>query len=101
LQDPSLAYRFQESVFENQDQFLHLGEPFLYQTADKLGVDVAKMKTDMGSPQVERQIEEDRKLARANGIEGTPSFLIGSEKVVGALPYDQIRKVIDEQLHQE
>ncbi|MGZ3742457.1 MAG: DsbA family protein [Pseudobdellovibrionaceae bacterium] len=100
LQNPSLAYSYQKELFENQDKLASQGEPYLYVVAEKLGVDVTKMKSDMNGEAVTKAIAEDQELADAHSFKGTPSFLVGTEEVVGAQPYDEIKKVIDKQLGQ-
>ena len=98
MQSSSLAYSFQESLFNHQEELREKGEPFLYELAQKLGVDVTQMKTDMNSAAVERSLAEDRSAADAHNFKGTPSFMIGTEPVQGALPYVEIKKIIDRQL---
>lgn len=98
LQSSSLAYSYQSELFDNQEKLANQGESYLYQLAEKVGVNVPKMKTDMNGEVVAKIISEDQQLAKAHNFRGTPSFLIGSEPVVGALPYEEIKKVIDKQL---
>lgn len=100
LQSPTLAYAYQAALFENQDKFVSEGEPYLYSLAQKLGVDVDQMKTDMNGDQVAKSIARDNQLAQAHNFKGTPSFMIGTEPVQGAYPYDQIKSIIDKQLGQ-
>lgn len=42
------------------------------------GVDVERAMDDRGVPEVERQLQAAEELAAANGIQSTPSFLIGT-----------------------
>ncbi len=63
----------------------------------KLGLDPAKLKADMESPEVEALIENNRKLAEAIGVEATPAFVIGSEVVPGALSEAGFRTLIEAQ----
>jgi len=100
LQSPSLAYSFQKELFDNQDKLVSQGEAFLYEVAENLGIDVTKMKSDMNGDAVAKSIAEDQQLADSHNFKGTPSFMIGTEPIVGALPYDEIKKVIDKQLGQ-
>jgi protein-disulfide isomerase len=48
------------------------------------GVDMARLNTDIHSPEVKATIEENMKLAEALGLSGTPS-VVGSDVVVGAV----------------
>lgn len=44
--------------------------------AKKAGLNVAKMKKDMQSPQIKADLDTDYKLAQALGLPGTPGFII-------------------------
>lgn len=98
MQNPSLAYTFQNDLFANQSEFKTKGEPYLYDLANKIGVDVTQMKTDMAGPDIAKSIADDQAAATQHALTGTPSFMIGTEAVTGALPYSEIKKVIDRQL---
>jgi len=53
--------------------------------AKEIGMDMARIQKDMKSPAVKATLEEDFKLAEALGLNGTPSYVIGSSVVVGAI----------------
>lgn len=44
------------------------------------------------------KIEEDVRQAQALGISGTPAFLVNGRLVSGAVPYEQLKQVLDEEL---
>jgi protein-disulfide isomerase len=73
-----------------------LTEAAIYQTAKDVGLDVARLKKDMSSPIVLRTIKENRELATAMGIRGTPSIVIGELMAPGAISYDQMTAMIDQ-----
>jgi protein-disulfide isomerase len=52
--------------------------------AEKIGLDIAKLKKDIGSAEVKKEIEDTRALATKMGISGTPHFLVGDRVVAGA-----------------
>jgi protein-disulfide isomerase len=52
--------------------------------AEKLGLDMAKLKRDMASAEVKKEIDETRALAMKLGIQGTPHFLVGDRVIPGA-----------------
>jgi protein-disulfide isomerase len=52
--------------------------------AEKLGLDMTRLKKDMASPEVKREIDETRALAMKLGIQGTPHFLVGDRVIPGA-----------------
>jgi protein-disulfide isomerase len=100
LQSPQLAMTFHNELFANQEELQKKGEAYLFEVANKIGVNVERMKQDMDGPEVAKSLSEDQQAAEAHGFKGTPSFLIGSEPVVGAMPYSEIKKVIERQLNQ-
>jgi protein-disulfide isomerase len=53
--------------------------------AKDVGLDVARLEKDMKSDEVSKTIEESMKLAEALGLNGTPSYVIGSDVVIGAV----------------
>jgi len=53
--------------------------------AKEVGLDVARIERDLGGDEVRASIEESFKLAEKLGLNGTPSYVIGSEVVVGAV----------------
>ncbi len=60
--------------------------------AAETGLDVAKLKADMteDAEAIEKNINDNRALAQALGINGTPAFVIDDNLVPGAMPYDQL-----------
>ncbi len=52
--------------------------------AEKVGADMARLKKDMGSAEVKKEIDDTRALAQKMGISGTPHFLVGDKVVAGA-----------------
>ena len=53
--------------------------------AKEAGFDMARLEKDMESEEVKRTLEENFKLAEAMGMNGTPSYVIGKQVVVGAV----------------
>ena len=66
--------------------------------AAKVGVDVAKVKQAIETRKHEARVTKDQQLVRGVGAGGTPSFFINGRKVVGALPFESFKAVIDEEL---
>jgi protein-disulfide isomerase len=62
--------------------------------AKDAGLDIARIEKDVTSPEVRATIEENFKLAEAMGMNGTPSYVIGKEVVVGAVGLDGLKEKI-------
>jgi protein-disulfide isomerase len=63
--------------------------------AKDVGFDVAKLEKDMAGDEVKQQIEESLKLGEALGLNGTPSYVVGSDIVVGAVGIDALKGKIN------
>jgi protein-disulfide isomerase len=74
-------WEIHRAMLESQGQ---ASEASALRTAEKLGLDMAKLKRDMASAEVKKEIEETRKLATKIGIQGTPHFIVGDRVVAGA-----------------
>ena len=53
--------------------------------AKEIGLDVARIERDIKSDEVSKTLEESMKLAEALGLNGTPSYVIGNDVVIGAV----------------
>jgi len=62
--------------------------------AKEAGLDTARIEKDLASPEVRATIEENFKLAEAMGMNGTPSYVIGKQIVVGAVGLDSLKEKI-------
>ncbi|MCI0429370.1 MAG: DsbA family protein [Rhodospirillales bacterium] len=62
--------------------------------AGEVGVDTAKMESDMQAPEIAGMIQRNYDLAQALGITGTPSFVIGDQLIRGAIGMEQLKKRI-------
>ena len=73
-----------------------LGEENLMAIAKELGIDTAKLKTDMGECQqiIQADMEELAKFK----VNSTPTFFVNGIHVGGALPKEAFKKIIDERL---
>jgi protein-disulfide isomerase len=66
--------------------------------AQQLGLDMARFEADMKSPEFDKQVAADQALAATFGARGTPNFFINGRNLRGAQPFDNFKKVIDEEL---
>ena len=57
--------------------------------AKEVGLDMAKLEKDLASAEVRNTLEENFKLAEAMGMNGTPSYVIGKQVVIGAVGVGQ------------
>lgn len=62
--------------------------------AKEAGLDVARIERDMAGDEVRATIAENMKLAEALGLNGTPSYVVGEEVVVGAVGRDALKQKV-------
>src|SRR5436190_434594 len=63
--------------------------------AKDAGLDVARLEKDMASDEVKATIEESFKLADALGLNGTPSYVVGNDVVVGAVGLNSLKEKVN------
>ena len=63
--------------------------------AKDIGMNMAQIQKDAKSPEVKATLDEDFKLAEALGLNGTPSYVIGSDVVVGAIGLPGLQEKIN------
>jgi protein-disulfide isomerase len=66
--------------------------------AERLGLDWNRLRHDMNDPAVEQRLKDNIRLARAIGIEGTPTFIVGQKMVAGE-DMSEIKDAVTEARH--
>jgi protein-disulfide isomerase/sulfite exporter TauE/SafE/copper chaperone CopZ len=89
--DGAKYFEFHRRLFEGRGQ---ADRARALAAAKEAGVDMARLERDLASAEVQATINENFKLAEGLGINGTPSYVIGSEVVVGAVGLDELGKKI-------
>jgi protein-disulfide isomerase len=62
-----------------------------------VGLDAAKLKTDMMSPATDKALQANLALAAALGLDATPSFVIGDRVIRGAPSAETLQAIVDEE----
>jgi protein-disulfide isomerase len=63
--------------------------------AKEVGADMPRLEKDLGSPEVKATLEETFKLAEPLGLNGTPSYVIGKDVVIGAVGLAELKGKIN------
>ena len=88
-------WEFHRAILEAPGQ---ANEATALKVAEKVGLDMPRLKKDMASAEVKTEIDDTRKLAQKMGIQGTPHFLVADRVIAGA-PEDlagRIAQLVDE-----
>ncbi|MFZ4805650.1 MAG: DsbA family protein [Hyphomicrobiaceae bacterium] len=67
-----------------------------FRIAEKVGIDVARLKRDMENPALDAALKANQDLAQGLGIEGTPGFIVDTKVNVGFVPADGLKEMIAE-----
>jgi len=88
-------WQMHDKLFEGQQQL----SPAAYEKwAQELGLDMARFRAAVSSGKFKTRIQEDDALASRLGIDGTPTMMVNGEQVVGAVPFENLKAVIDRKL---
>src|SRR5215204_305195 len=63
--------------------------------AKEIGLDMARLEKDMASDEVRETLQESFKLAEALGLNGTPSYVVGSDVVIGAVGLPALKERVN------
>src|SRR5690606_19809810 len=63
--------------------------------AKAAGADMTRLEKDMASPEVRETLQESFKLAEALGMNGTPSYVIGNDVVIGAVGLEALQEKVN------
>jgi protein-disulfide isomerase len=88
----SKFWAMHDRIFANQQALA----PEKYEEyARELGLDLARFRRDVAEPKRRSRVEEDAELAKKLGVNGTPTFIVNGERVVGS---SALRAAVDRQL---
>lgn len=90
-------WEMHDKLFANQRA---LSPDNLKQYAQEIGLDVAKFEKEMTSPEVQKQIDADMKLAQEADVRGTPTLFLNGKRVMNR-SFEGLKQVIDEALKQK
>jgi protein-disulfide isomerase len=88
-------WQMHDKLFENQQK---LG-PELYEgLARELGLNAGKFKAALADPKIAARIDADDRQAVEVGAGGTPTMFLNCRQVVGALPPERLRPILQEEI---
>ena len=86
---------YHDRMFANQQR---LGAADLKQYAVDLGLDATRFNACLDSHKYAQHVEADISAGNAAGVNGTPAFFINGRLISGAQPFEEFRKIIDDEL---
>ena len=90
-------WEYHDTLFENQSA---LDAASLKKYASDLGMDSAKFNSCFDSSKYLSEVQAEFNEGVSLGVNGTPTFFINGQKIVGAQPWTSFKSVIDAELAQ-
>jgi protein-disulfide isomerase len=88
-------WKMHDKLFANQKS---LAPDRFEAWAREAGLDVPRFKKAMENGPGRPRIAEDMRLASLVGAQGTPTIFVNCRKVVGALPFESFKPIIEEEM---
>ncbi len=83
--------RLQQAVMSGTGQ---ITESSLHAAADRAGLDWTRLQREMGGTDIRARIDANLALAQGLGIDGTPTFVVGSRLLPGAVPLQELQAAV-------
>ncbi|WP_338651197.1 DsbA family protein [Lysinibacillus sp. Y5S-8] len=103
-QDPSVYWDFHKTLFSSQpetakhDELWVTTEKLLELTSTLPSISPEKLTQDLEQELTMPQVETDIALYKKHGVGVTPTIIIGDKKLSDPFDYEQIQKIIEEEL---
>jgi protein-disulfide isomerase len=85
-------WEFADAMFENQDR---LGSAFYAEVAQQIGVNIEQYQTCVLERKYQDKVQNDLNQGVQGGVTGTPGSFVNGTAVKGAVPYEQLKAIID------
>jgi predicted DsbA family dithiol-disulfide isomerase len=95
LKGDEAFWKAHKKFFENQRK---LGDDFYKEVAKELGVDMAKFEESLSKHTYQGIIKSQQMQGVRIGARGTPAFFINGKFLSGAQPYDNFKRIIDQEI---
>ena len=88
-------WEFADAMFENQSL---LGNDLYEEVAEEIGVDLSQFQTCVQERKYQDKVKKDLNDGVQGGVTGTPGSFVNGTPVKGAVPYDQLKAIIEAEL---
>lgn len=88
-------WQFVDAMFEEQER---LGSAFYREAAEQIEVNLAQFDDCVSTRKYQNKVEQDYQQGIQAGVSGTPGSYVNGVLVRGAVPYSQLKSIIDSQL---
>lgn len=93
-------FQMVDMMYERQNAWAGLPDPKakFVEYAKELGLDIDKFNADLKDKELESLVNKDREEGINNGVNATPTFFIGNERINIPNGLDEFKKLVDERL---
>src|SRR5450432_660542 len=94
-QSSEKAWVLHDKMYENNTA---LARTDIEKYAEGAGLNMVRFKKDWDDPAIKAEVDKDMKVGTAAGANGTPTFFINGNQLVGAQPAASFESIIDAQI---
>jgi len=96
-------WEFHDTLFKNQDTWAPKpaadAETDWVTYAGELGMNTSQFQSCVDTEKYKKNVDDDAAVATSQAqVEATPTFFINGTRLVGAVPFAEIQKIVDEEL---
>ncbi|MEU6574715.1 DsbA family protein [Streptomyces sp. NPDC046805] len=95
-QEQGRGWDYVEAVLGRVEELNRAGEPFLLEVARELGLDAEEFDTALIDGRHILTVDADQAEGKAIGVTGTPTYVIGGERLDGGKSQEGLRERIEE-----
>lgn len=88
-------WEYLEKIYEAKGEF---GEDRLEAIATQVGLDVTRWQDDRDAEYTAQVLARDRAIGQGVGVQGTPTYFVNGQRVVGAVEASEWLEIIDREL---
>ncbi len=93
--DQGKFWEMKEAIFKDQG---NIGVDALKEKAKVLAMNATTFASCLDGGKMKAQVDADMKDGTTAGVSGTPTFFVNGKRIVGAVPFDQFKTLIEAEL---
>jgi protein-disulfide isomerase len=99
-QEQGKFWEYHDTLYQNQGSINGgtFSDEKLIELAGEVGLDAESFESDLTSGRFEPVVQRDLQEAQDTGIQGTPSFTVNGQRLVGPQPLEAFEQTIEEEL---
>jgi protein-disulfide isomerase len=98
-QKPASFWSLQDWIFDHQDQFTAANfRPKALEFARTSGLDAGAITACMDAPATMSEVNRQMEEARTLGVNSTPTMFLNGRRLVGALPWSEMKEILTQEL---